>query len=119
MAKVTSKLQVTIPKAIADRYGIAPGEEIDFQPAGPWIRLVPPGVRQPRFSRQEALRVFDENQALLEERWRAEGIRDVAVASVDSAPRWPRESFYEERMQQLMRNPEWPVEEGSAGEDSD
>jgi AbrB family looped-hinge helix DNA binding protein len=30
MAKVTSKLQVTIPKAIADRYRIRPGDEIEF-----------------------------------------------------------------------------------------
>jgi bifunctional DNA-binding transcriptional regulator/antitoxin component of YhaV-PrlF toxin-antitoxin module len=28
MSKVTSKLQVTLPKAIADRYSIAPGDEI-------------------------------------------------------------------------------------------
>ena len=31
MAKVTSKLQVTIPKRIADRYAIAPGDEA-FEP---------------------------------------------------------------------------------------
>ena len=30
MSKVTSKLQVTIPKAIADRFGIAPGDDIDW-----------------------------------------------------------------------------------------
>ena len=34
MSRVTSKLQVTIPKAVADRYGIAPGVEIAFEPAG-------------------------------------------------------------------------------------
>ena len=32
MAKVTSKLQVTVPKAIADRFGIRPGDEIEFMP---------------------------------------------------------------------------------------
>ncbi|MFN9367376.1 MAG: AbrB/MazE/SpoVT family DNA-binding domain-containing protein [Planctomycetia bacterium] len=36
MAKVTSKLQVTIPKAIADAYGIRPGASLDW---------VPPGIR--------------------------------------------------------------------------
>ena len=30
MAKVTSKLQVTLPKALADQYGIEPGDEIGW-----------------------------------------------------------------------------------------
>ena len=34
MAKVTSKLQVTVPKAIAEQYSIRPGDEIDWAPAG-------------------------------------------------------------------------------------
>jgi len=34
VARVTSKLQVTIPKAVADRYAIEPGAEIVFEPAG-------------------------------------------------------------------------------------
>ncbi|HEU4369233.1 MAG TPA: AbrB/MazE/SpoVT family DNA-binding domain-containing protein [Methylomirabilota bacterium] len=43
MAKVTSKLQVTVPKAIAVQYGIRPGDEIDWVPAGDSIRVVPAG----------------------------------------------------------------------------
>jgi bifunctional DNA-binding transcriptional regulator/antitoxin component of YhaV-PrlF toxin-antitoxin module len=39
MAKVTSKLQVTIPKAIADAYGIRPGASLDWVPAGDSIRV--------------------------------------------------------------------------------
>ena len=30
MSRVTSKLQVTVPRAIAQRYGIRPGDEIRF-----------------------------------------------------------------------------------------
>ncbi len=41
MAKVTSKLQLTVPKAIADRYGIRPGDELDWVPAGDVIRVTP------------------------------------------------------------------------------
>ncbi len=41
MSKVTSKLQVTIPKKVADRYGIRPGDEIEWVPAGDSIRVVP------------------------------------------------------------------------------
>lgn len=40
MAKVTSKLQLTVPKAIADRYGIRPGDHLDLIPAGDAIRVV-------------------------------------------------------------------------------
>jgi AbrB family looped-hinge helix DNA binding protein len=41
MAKVTSKLQLTIPKAIADRYKIRPGDELEWLPAGDVIRVFP------------------------------------------------------------------------------
>jgi AbrB family looped-hinge helix DNA binding protein len=41
MAKVTSKYQVTLPKAIADQYNIRPGDHIDWTPAGEAIRVVP------------------------------------------------------------------------------
>jgi len=40
VGKVTSKLQVTVPKAIADRYGIRPGDEIEWLAADDAIRVV-------------------------------------------------------------------------------
>ena len=42
MAKVTSKLQVTVPKALANQYGIRPGVEIEWEPAGDTIRVMSP-----------------------------------------------------------------------------
>ena len=39
MPKVTSKLQLTVPKAIADQYGIKPGDELAWIPAGESIRV--------------------------------------------------------------------------------
>jgi AbrB family looped-hinge helix DNA binding protein len=39
MPKVTSKLQLTVPKKIADQYGIRPGDELEWIPAGPSIRV--------------------------------------------------------------------------------
>ena len=41
MAKVTSKLQVTIPKALAVRHNIEPGDEVEWTDAGDAIRLEP------------------------------------------------------------------------------
>ena len=39
MSKVTSKLQVTIPKSVAETHGIVPGSEIVFESAGESIRV--------------------------------------------------------------------------------
>lgn len=39
MPKVTSKLQLTVPKTIADQYGIRPGDELEWIPAGDSIRV--------------------------------------------------------------------------------
>jgi len=39
MAKVTSKLQVTIPRRLAREYGIKPGDDLEWQPAGDSIRV--------------------------------------------------------------------------------
>lgn len=43
MAKVTSKLQVTVPRTIADQYKIRPGDEIRWVAAGEVIRVIPQG----------------------------------------------------------------------------
>jgi hypothetical protein len=40
MAKVTSKLQLTVLKAIADRYVVGPGSEVEWIPLRDTIRLV-------------------------------------------------------------------------------
>lgn len=39
MAKVTSKLQVTIPKTLAAEFGIEPGDDIEWSASGDAIRL--------------------------------------------------------------------------------
>ena len=60
MAKVTSKLQVTLPKAIAEQYDIHPGDEIDWVPAGDVIRVIPPGKKVAADDRAAKLRMFDQ-----------------------------------------------------------
>ncbi len=60
MAKVTSKLQITIPKAIADEYGIKPGIELDWIPSGDAIRVVPASSRTDAEEVKRRLRSFDE-----------------------------------------------------------
>jgi bifunctional DNA-binding transcriptional regulator/antitoxin component of YhaV-PrlF toxin-antitoxin module len=60
MAKVTSKYQVTVPRVIADQYGIRPGDEIDWTPAGDVIRVIPAGKRVEPEDRAFRLRLFDQ-----------------------------------------------------------
>ena len=91
MAKVTSKLQVTIPKHIADEYGIAPGDEIDFVPAGDSIRVILARQR-PRslLSLEERLRLVDESTARQREREKQMVLPKEPPAERD----WRREDLY-------------------------
>lgn len=59
MARVTSKLQVTVPKAIADQYGIRPGDEIEWLPAGDAIRVLPAGRKATPADVETRLKLFD------------------------------------------------------------
>jgi len=59
MAKVTSKYQVTVPKTIAEKYNIHPGDHIDWVPSGEVIRVVPPGSQPVREDREFQLALFD------------------------------------------------------------
>src|SRR5689334_19477745 len=62
MPKVTSKLQLTVPKAIADQYGIRPGDNLDWVPAGEVIRVIPERagkLDEPERTVEERLELFD------------------------------------------------------------
>ena len=60
MARVTSKYQVTFPRAIAQRYSIRPGDDIDWVAAGDVIRVVPSTQRVTPDDRDLKLRLFDQ-----------------------------------------------------------
>jgi AbrB family looped-hinge helix DNA binding protein len=91
MAKVTSKLQVTIPRDIADEYGIAPGDEIEFVPAGDSIRVIPPRQRsRSLLSPEERLRLFDASTARQREREKHMALPKNPPAERD----WRREDLY-------------------------
>ena len=43
MPKITRKLQITVPKRLAEQVGIGPGREVEFVVAGDAIRMAPVG----------------------------------------------------------------------------
>jgi AbrB family looped-hinge helix DNA binding protein len=90
VAKVTNKLQVTVPKAIADRYGIRPGDEIEWVPAGNSIRVIPLAKRPRGDDLDLRIRLFD--AATERQRLRQAGTRRVRTVSDRG---WRRDDLYE------------------------
>ncbi len=86
---MTSKLQVTIPRAIAQRYGIEPGAEIEWLPAGEAIRVVPHADRQRAPDRARRLELFD--RATERQRLRQTG-KQAKAATAERG--WRREDLY-------------------------
>jgi bifunctional DNA-binding transcriptional regulator/antitoxin component of YhaV-PrlF toxin-antitoxin module len=89
--RVTSKLQVTIPKVIATRYGIAPGQEIDWLEAGDAIRVVPQRPPGKTLDPGTRLTMFDRATARQLERQSKQPVK--AARSGDRG--WTREELYE------------------------
>lgn len=90
MAKVTSKLQVTLPKRIAEAHGITPGDQIEFESSGDDIRIVTESkVRSSRLSREERLRLFDEATRRIQER-----SRRLPATGEPGQRGWKREDLY-------------------------
>jgi AbrB family looped-hinge helix DNA binding protein len=90
MSKVTSKLQVTVPKVIAQQYGIRPGDEIDWVSAGDSIRVIPPGGSKPALDIGARLDLFDQAT-------QRHQVRDACRAENQLATDrgWTREELYD------------------------
>jgi AbrB family looped-hinge helix DNA binding protein len=93
MSKVTSKLQLTVPKAIADQYGIRPGDELQWRAAGEAIHVIP--AKQGHWAEQartieERLELFD--QATRRQRLRQRKARKAPPGV--SGRGWKREELY-------------------------
>ena len=88
MAKVTSKLQVTVPKVIAQRYGIRPGDDIEWVAAGDAIRVIRAGKKLLSDDLDAKLRLFDQATERHKRRplGRTKRVREKG---------WKREDLYE------------------------
>ncbi len=83
---MTSKLQVTVPKALARRYHIEPGDEIQWEAAGDAIRVAPARRRPTDPARRIGL--FDQATGRQRERERK------AAFAAASERGWSREDLY-------------------------
>ncbi|MFZ1009714.1 MAG: AbrB/MazE/SpoVT family DNA-binding domain-containing protein [Candidatus Sulfotelmatobacter sp.] len=96
---MTSKLQLTVPKKIADQYGIRPGDELEWIPAGESIRVEL--VRRKatvghELTTEEKLALFDANTKWLNE-LQAEELKKNEGNRVTRENRgWTREELYED-----------------------
>jgi AbrB family looped-hinge helix DNA binding protein len=88
MAKVTSKLQVTIPKSLAEECGIRPGDDIDWSVAGDGLRVSPVVTRARAISRDERLDLFDAATRRQMKRQRGRKV------SRGTSREWKREDLY-------------------------
>ena len=102
VSKVTSKLQLTVPKAIAVHYGIKPGDELEFVPAGESIRIEL--VRRKTHAGQELtteerLALFDANMKRIDE-LQAEQLEEAKAKGTRTTREsrgWTREEIYQDR----------------------
>jgi len=91
MSKVTSKLQVTIPKRIAEQFSIRPGDEIDFVATAEGLRIVTAARPDASgLSVAERLRLFEEGN----ERQRRRQARMKLPANPPTERGWTRAELY-------------------------
>jgi AbrB family looped-hinge helix DNA binding protein len=98
MPKVTSKLQLTVPKAIADQYGIRPGDELEWIPAGDSIRveLVCRKARAGHeLSVEERLALFDAGTKRLDKLQAKELKKNQGRRVTRENRGWTREDLYD------------------------
>jgi len=101
MPKVTSKLQLTVPKKIADQYGIRPGDELEWIPAGESIRveLVRRKAKSgQQLTAEERVELFDANMKWLDE-LQAEQLKEAKAKGTRTTREdrgWTREELYED-----------------------
>ena len=89
---MTSKLQLTVPKAIADHYGIRPGDELQWIAAGEAIRVIPAGknnLNEQERQVKERLELFDQ-ATQRQKRRQARACKIVSPADRG----WKREELY-------------------------
>ena len=95
MSKVTSKLQITLPKSIATRFHIKPGDEIQWEAAGDTIKIIAAQKqKRPHAMPDDRLKLFDQATARQQER-EATLDQETLAASARAGRGWTRSDLYD------------------------
>jgi AbrB family looped-hinge helix DNA binding protein len=98
MPTVTRKLQITVPKRLAEQVGIGPGSEVEFSVAGDAIRMAPVGKQaQAELGTAERLRLFREASARQAERDAAFAASGLGAGGLPADRGWTRDDLYTRR----------------------
>ena len=90
MGKLTSKYQLTLPKAVAHEVGLKPGDELDCEPAGDIIRIRPKArIKSHGHPIIDQLLLFDLATERQSNRERS------TIASHEPERGWTRDELYE------------------------
>jgi bifunctional DNA-binding transcriptional regulator/antitoxin component of YhaV-PrlF toxin-antitoxin module len=89
MSKVTSNLQVSLPKALAEQFKITPGDEIEWVARGEFIKVLPSGGTAPAANPRTRLKLFDQVTVRQKQRQRGR-----AVTAKTAGRSWTREDLY-------------------------
>ena len=93
MSKITSKLQLTLPKSLADQLGINPGDQIDWEIAVEVLRVIPAAKRRREKNNTEMrLRLFD--QATRRQRKRESTLDPTLLRTAQAGRGWSRQELY-------------------------
>ena len=87
---MTSKRQVTLPKELAEEYGIEPGDEIDWERAGDAIRVLRRTRGPVGLSLEERLALFDDATRRQEARWAG-----VRLPTIPTDRGWTRDELHD------------------------
>lgn len=87
MAKVTSKLQLTLPKELAKRYNIVAGDDVEWIAAGDAIRIVRVKTKPKILDTKQRLRLFDKVTKRL-------AARKTSSTTESQNRGWTREELY-------------------------
>ena len=89
MSKLTSKYQLTLPKAVAERAGYKPGDELEYESAGEIVRIRHKARNTPAYSTTDRLVLFDLATERQVHRQR------TATRTQPSTRGWTREELYD------------------------
>ena len=88
MSKITSKYQVSIPKALAEKVGLRVGDELEWEDAAGTLRARAATLPKAGLGVSERLRLFDAATARQEKR------RPKSQAPRGKSRGWSREDLY-------------------------